>query len=874
MLAGACAGIAQTRGRSAAAREDGPSRARPADECLTDSLSLNTGIYQLTGELVPLGGYCSNWRVVADPSPNTAEPRPSSSIAVYPGWADPLPNSRWISSYPTAANDTNGTYTFETCFCVKEGATNPRLHLELLADDKADIYLNGQLLGQTVPRYAFHNPPKVIDIAIAGLVQPGRNCLRVEVHNTNNIAMGLDVNGYVVSDGIGYEKPNCCDPTGVIMGTKFHDRNCNGVRDADDEGLRGWTIRLGSGETTTTDIQGNYYFFGVPVGVNTVEEVQQKGWRQSMPASGTYSVNVTPQGVLSGLNFGNCVGGDCFAITRTLNCTLRGTACCITVENLSGTPAVSVFLALPSSQRGSLSPSFFIFTNPLKPFGTSGPLCFSITGSDLPTGTRIPILITLHGAGGEECVRLDTVIVAPEIGMDAGPDTTICRGGEARLHASADQGILWSGGPLDCDTCREPVAHPDSTTSYTLRVVSSSGCVWYDAMTVFVAPEIGADAGPDTTICRGGEVRLHALATGPLLWSGGSLDCDICSDPLARPDSTTSYILRVTNPSGCVRYDTMTVFVAPEIGVDAGRDTTICRGGEVRLHALGAGPFLWSGGPLDCATCSDPVARPDSTTSYLLSSANGYGCVRYDTMTIRVLPRLRVIAYVPRDPRVKPGGSIVVPVVINSLEGEPLPGEIGFALRYNPHILRLDSLSLAGTILEGGSIERSEIRGGEVRATLASPPGVGVSHPGVLVNLAFTGFLGDTIFSDLPFELTIPEGPCREVLTSPGRVAIDSVCGLSLRLIMRDTGSYALDQSEPNPADKRARISFSLGLDGPATLAIYDASGAEIDRPIDGYLPAGSFTVEWDASRWPAGLYYYRLTAGEWSALKRMVIVR
>jgi hypothetical protein len=91
---------------------------------------------------------------------------------------------------------------------------------------------------------------------------------------------------------------------------------------------------------------------------------------------------------------------------------------------------------------------------------------------------------------------------------------------------------------------------------------------------------------------------------------------------------------------------------------------------------------------------------------------------------------------------------------------------------------------------------------------------------------------------------------------------------------MRDTGSYALDQSEPNPADKRARISFSLGLDGPVILAIYDASGAEIDRPIDGYLPAGSFLVEWDASRWPAGLYYYRLTAGEWSALKRMIIVR
>ena len=75
-------------------------------------------------------------------------------------------------------------------------------------------------------------------------------------------------------------------------------------------GLPNWTINLenSSGKviaSTTTDAQGNYGFTNVAAGTYTVAEVPQTGWTQFAPASGTYTITVTSDEVISGLNFGN-----------------------------------------------------------------------------------------------------------------------------------------------------------------------------------------------------------------------------------------------------------------------------------------------------------------------------------------------------------------------------------------------------------------------------------------------------------------------------------------------------------------------------------------------------------------------------------------
>jgi hypothetical protein len=88
-----------------------------------------------------------------------------------------------------------------------------------------------------------------------------------------------------------------------------------------------------------------------------------------------------------------------------------------------------------------------------------------------------------------------------------------------------------------------------------------------------------------------------------------------------------------------------------------------------------------------------------------------------------------------------------------------------------------------------------------------------------------------------------------------------------------------LGANAPNPLNPRTAIRFSLREAGPARLSIYDALGREITRPLDAFQTAGEHTVEWDgrtADGTPvaSGVYFYRLTAGEFTAIRKMAVVR
>ncbi|WP_264322338.1 SdrD B-like domain-containing protein [Zarconia navalis] len=98
-----------------------------------------------------------------------------------------------------------------------------------------------------------------------------------------------------------------------ISGSKWHDLDGDGTRDDGEPGLANWTIyiddndngELDAGETsTTTDELGNYSF-SVDAGSYTVAEVQQQGWEQTAPITGTHEVSVAPSETIDSIDFGN-----------------------------------------------------------------------------------------------------------------------------------------------------------------------------------------------------------------------------------------------------------------------------------------------------------------------------------------------------------------------------------------------------------------------------------------------------------------------------------------------------------------------------------------------------------------------------------------
>ncbi|MBK6504145.1 MAG: Omp28-related outer membrane protein [Ignavibacteria bacterium] len=84
--------------------------------------------------------------------------------------------------------------------------------------------------------------------------------------------------------------------------------------------------------------------------------------------------------------------------------------------------------------------------------------------------------------------------------------------------------------------------------------------------------------------------------------------------------------------------------------------------------------------------------------------------------------------------------------------------------------------------------------------------------------------------------------------------------------------NYALSQNYPNPFNPSTTFTFSVPKSGNVSLKFYDALGSEVATYVDGFINAGSYSVEFDGSKLASGIYFYKLQAGDFSATKKMVL--
>ena len=83
-----------------------------------------------------------------------------------------------------------------------------------------------------------------------------------------------------------------------------------------------------------------------------------------------------------------------------------------------------------------------------------------------------------------------------------------------------------------------------------------------------------------------------------------------------------------------------------------------------------------------------------------------------------------------------------------------------------------------------------------------------------------------------------------------------------------------LYQNYPNPFNPSTKIRFRILEFGFVSLKVYDVLGNEIATLVNEAKPAGSYEVEFSGIGLSTGVYFYRLTAADYSASKKLILLK
>jgi hypothetical protein len=85
---------------------------------------------------------------------------------------------------------------------------------------------------------------------------------------------------------------------------------------------------------------------------------------------------------------------------------------------------------------------------------------------------------------------------------------------------------------------------------------------------------------------------------------------------------------------------------------------------------------------------------------------------------------------------------------------------------------------------------------------------------------------------------------------------------------------FKLNDNYPNPFNPTTNIEFTIPNSTLVKLTVYDMLGREVQTLVNGQLNAGTHNAKWNASKYPSGVYFYKLVTDNFTETKKMILVK
>jgi len=105
------------------------------------------------------------------------------------------------------------------------------------------------------------------------------------------------------------------------------------------------------------------------------------------------------------------------------------------------------------------------------------------------------------------------------------------------------------------------------------------------------------------------------------------------------------------------------------------------------------------------------------------------------------------------------------------------------------------------------------------------------------------------------------------IYTNPAVIGIENIS-------TNVPSGFSLSQNYPNPFNPSTKFKFQIAKLTNAKVSVSDILGREVEVLVDKQLQPGTYEVDWNASAFPSGVYFYRLATNNYSETKKMVLIK